>query len=160
MGPYSLVYRQKLLARMSGRDAISARQLSVETGVHEQTLCRWREEARSLPLMPKGDKKAHRLRTIEDKVRILAKAATLSGDELSTYLDSEKVRAVELEQWRMALSGGRAHAATLRIRKLERELARKEKALAEAAALLVLKKKVEELFPGDEDSDTDEGSEK
>ena len=48
----------------------------------------------------------------------------------------------ELEQWRLALDEeGRAPVATTkRIRKLERELARKEKALAEAAALLVLKK--------------------
>jgi hypothetical protein len=48
----------------------------------------------------------------------------------------------EFEQWRLALQvGGRASVSTRRqIRKLERELARKEKALAEAAALLVLKK--------------------
>jgi hypothetical protein len=49
-------------------------------------------------------------------------------------------------------------ATTRRIRKLERELARKEKALAEAAALLVLKKKVEDLWE-DEDDDTGEKNE-
>jgi hypothetical protein len=42
-----------------------------------------------------------------------------------------------------------------RIRTLERELARKEKALAEAATLLVLKKKLQALEV-DEDVDTDE----
>jgi hypothetical protein len=42
----------------------------------------------------------------------------------------------------------------------ERELARKEKALAEAAALLVLKKKVETLYGEGEDDDTDEENEK
>src|SRR5689334_19775284 len=47
-----------------------------------------------------------------------------------------------------------------RIRQLERELARKEKALAEAAALLVLKKKVETLYGEDEDGDTNEQNEK
>lgn len=41
----------------------------------------------------------------------------------------------------------------MRIRTLERELARKEKALAEAATLLVLKKTVESLYR-DEDDDT------
>ena len=49
-------------------------------------------------------------------------------------------------------------ATSKRIRKLERELARKEKALAEAAALLVLKKKVEDLWE-DEDNDTGESKE-
>ena len=71
------------------------------------------------------------------------------------------LRLAELEQWRLALDEeGRASTATTkRIRKLERELARKEKALAEAAALLVLKKKVESLWE-DEDDDTDEENEK
>ena len=54
---------------------------------------------------------------------------------------------------------GRASLATAkRMRKLERELARKEKALAEAAALLVLNKEVEDLWE-DEDDDTGEKSE-
>ena len=42
---------------------------------------------------------------------------------------------------------------TKRIRALEKELRRKDKALAETAALLVLKKKVQEIW-GDEDDDT------
>ena len=46
-----------------------------------------------------------------------------------------------------------------RLRALERELARKEKALAEAAALLVLKKKLQ-VLEGDEDGDTDEEHER
>ena len=47
----------------------------------------------------------------------------------------------------------------LRVRKLERELTRKDKALAEAAALLVLKKKVQAIW-GDEDDDTDPRNDK
>ena len=64
----------------------------------------------------------------------------------------------EFEQWRLALEeGGRASCATTkRIRKLERELARKEKALAEAAALLVLKKTVESLYDDVEDGTAEE----
>ena len=50
-----------------------------------------------------------------------------------------------------------------RIKQLERELARKDKALAETAALLVLQKKLHLLFPEGqdaEDDDTDDGSDK
>lgn len=51
---------------------------------------------------------------------------------------------------------GRASLATMkRIRTLERELARKEKALAETAALVVLKKNLQALEE-DEDDDTHE----
>ena len=82
--------------------------------------------------------------------------------QLTAYLEREGVKLAEYEQWRLALDeGGRASASTnKRIRQLERELARKEKALAEAAALLVLKKKVETLYWEDEDDDTDEENEK
>jgi hypothetical protein len=45
------------------------------------------------------------------------------------------------------------------IRQLERDLARKDKALAEAAALLVLQKKVQAIW-GDEDDDTDKKKDK
>jgi len=71
------------------------------------------------------------------------------------------VKLAEYEQWRIALDeGGRASASTnKRIRQLERELARKDKALAEAAALLVLQKKVQAIW-GDEDDDTDEKKDK
>jgi hypothetical protein len=62
---------------------------------------------------------------------------------LRAYLDRESVKLADYERWRIALQddGRESAATTQRIRKLERELARKEKALAEAAALLVLKKR-------------------
>jgi hypothetical protein len=92
---------------------------------------------------------------------VLAEAAKLTGPELTALLEREGLTLAAFEQWRMALDeeGRASKATTKRIRKLERELARKEKALAEAAALLVLKKKVEHLWE-DEDDDTDEETEK
>ena len=86
----------------------------------------------------------------------LAEAASLDGEALSAYLEGEGVKFAEYEQWRIALDeGGAAATATnRRIRSLERELARKEKALAEVAALLLLKKKVESLYGEGEGDDT------
>ncbi len=48
-------------------------------------------------------------------------------------------------------SPARAKADRRRIKELERDLRRKDKALAETAALLVLSKKLEAIFPRDED---------
>lgn len=66
----------------------------------------------------------------------------------------------DFERWRIALEDdGQDSAATAkRIRKLERELARKEKALAEAAVLLVLKKTIDSYYQEEAD-DTDGKSE-
>ena len=92
---------------------------------------------------------------------MLAGAAGLTGEQLSSYLEREGVRLADFESWRLALEeGGRASASTTkRIRQLERELARKEKALAEAAALLVLKK-VASFYEEAEDDDTSEENDK
>ena len=159
--PYSVAFKQKMVERLTGKNAVSALQLSKETGVQQQSLSRWLQEARSLPLMA-ARKPISRPWTVEQKARVLAEAARLTGEELTAYLDREGVPFADFESWRLALEeGGRASVATnKRIRKLERELARKEKALAEAAALLVLKKTVASLYHDDEDEDTDANSEK
>jgi hypothetical protein len=41
-----------MVARLTGKDAVSARQLALETGLRQQTLSRWLQEASSLPIMP------------------------------------------------------------------------------------------------------------
>ena len=159
--PFSVAFKQKMVQRLTGKNAVSALQLSRETGVRQQNLSRWLQEARSLPIM--ADKpKPLRVWTVEQKVRVLAGACHLDGEQLTAYLEREGVKLAEYEQWRLALDeGGVASTATTKlIRQLERELARKEKALAEAAALLVLKKKLDTLSGEDEDDDTNEPSER
>ncbi len=157
--PYSVAFKQKMVERLTGRTAVSALQLARETGVRQQNLSRWLSEARTLPLVA-SDKRTVREWSVEQQAQVLADASHLNGKELVAHLERESVKFAEFEQWRLALEeGGTASTATTRrIRKLERELARKEKALAEAAALLVLKKTIESVYY-DEDEDTDETSE-
>jgi transposase-like protein len=159
--PFSVAFRQKMVERLTGKNAVSATQLARETGVNQQNLSRWLQEARSLPLVADRPKPV-RMWTIEQKVRVLAEACRLDGEELTAYLEREGVKRAEYEQLRLALDeGGIASTSTSkRIRQLERELARKEKALAEAAALLILKKKVDTLYGEDEDDDTNGQNEK
>lgn len=155
--PYSLAFKQKMVRRLIGKDALSALQLARETGIRQQNLSRWLQEARNLPLVS-SENGGRRTWTVEQKARVLAEGVKLSGEQLNAYLEREGVKLAEFERWRNALEEDGSIAASRHIRKLERELARKEKALAEAAALLVLKKRVAELYP-DEDDDTDEPSE-
>jgi hypothetical protein len=145
--PFSAAFKQKMVQRLTGRNAMSAIRLARERGVRQQSLSRWLQEARSLPTMAKPPKLVHTW-TVEQKVRVLAEASDLNGEDLTTYLERAGVKFAEYEQWRLALEeGGAASVSTnKRIRQLERELARKEKALAEAAALLILKKKVDTLY--------------
>jgi len=150
--PYSLAFKQKMIERLTGKGALSASQLSRQTGVRQQNLSRWLQEARSLPLMSSRDV-AEQALTLERKARVLAEAANLSGNELQAYLEREGIKLADFERWRIALQedGRQPSATSKRIRQLERELARKEKALAEAAALLVLKKTIARVHPGEDD---------
>jgi hypothetical protein len=90
----------------------------------------------------------------EDKFAVVVETMGLAEAELGEYCRKKGLHVEQIAQWRAAcmqgISGGsdRVNAATLaeerrHSRDLERELRRKEKALAEAAALLVLTKKLE-----------------
>ena len=92
---------------------------------------------------------------MEQKARIIAHAAGLAGDQLTTYLQKEGVRLAFFRRWRLALeeAGEESVGMAKRIGKLERELARKERALAEAATLLMLRETVECQVRKEEDID-------
>jgi transposase len=157
---YSLAFKQKMVERLTGRNPVSPSELGREIGIRQQNLSRWLHEARSLPLVASNTPKA-RVWTVEQKAQALAGASKLSGEQLTSYLEREGIKLADFERWRIALEedGQGSVATTKRIRKLERELARKEKALAEAAVLLVLKKTIDSYYK-EEDDDTDEPSEK
>src|SRR5678809_1442331 len=105
--PYSVAFKQKMVQRLTGKRAMSASQLARETGVRQQNLSRWLEEARSLPVVADRPKKpAAREWTVEQKARVLAEAAKLAGDELTAYLERQGVTLAEYERRRLALDEG------------------------------------------------------
>lgn len=103
----------------------------------------------------------------EEKLRLLVEAEGLEGVALGNLLRREGLHEADLAEWRRAALGGlgpvtksaSGSAEARRVRDLERELLRKDRALAETAALLVLKKKVQEYW-GEEDDSTKKETEK
>ena len=100
--------------------------------------------------------------TPEEKLRVVVEASRVSDDQLGEFLRREGVHKAQLDQWKAAIiealgrgnrRSSKKSADSKRIRGLESELRRKEKALAETAALLVLKKKAQAIW-GDEGDDT------
>lgn len=174
---YTDSFKAKMVQRLSAPNAISASKLSKEIGVSQSVLSRWLLVAPTVDPMTKerpSDRAVQigSTRSASDKIRIVMAAAALGPDELGAFLRTEGVHEAELEQWRVAvvdaatsaLEGGATRpssrgADTKRIKELERQIRRKDKALAETAALLVLQKKVHEIW-GDGDDDTNEGNEK
>lgn len=170
MKEYTPTIRARMVARLMGPNAISATALSKETGISQATLSRWKKGAAKMTPMPKKvepkpDEERERVtgkrtgkRSGVEKLALVERAAGLEGEELGGFLRREGLHMAELEQWRKiaseALGRPKRQAPSKELRQVRAELARKEKALAETAALLVLKKKVAEIW-GDEDDDTD-----
>lgn len=158
---YSVAFKQKMVAKLIGKHATSAKRLAEESGVSQNTLSLWRREASNIPGML-SEKPPRRVWTWARKVEILSATAELEGEPLLAYLARENVTLAELDDWRAALQDGNSPSlvATKRIKQLERELARKEKALAEAAVLLILKKKLEDYYSEVEGTNTESENDK
>lgn len=170
MTTYTAGFKGRMVQRMAGQEAISATALAREVGVSQNTLSRWLREAAdpdTVAAMKKrtAGKSPHR-RTAEEKLDVVMRAAALSDEDLGAFLRREGLHAAELEEWRRtameaatgalkAPHGKRSEQTPERrkIRELERELRRKNDALAEAGALLLLKKRFEEMS-GDADGDS------
>jgi transcriptional regulator with XRE-family HTH domain len=163
-----------MVERLTGPHAMTATALAAETGVAQSTLSKWlRGAATVAPKMARRDKQkkepptsAKRPQdwTAEEKLALVLEAAAVPADELGAFLRRKGVHEAQLAEWRETMTASlrppskrerkAANIERRRIRDLEREVARKDKALAEAAALLVLKKKAQAIW-GDEDDDTD-----
>ena len=165
-----------MVQKLSGPHAMSANALSSEVGISQGTLSRWLKQAATIPvkMSPPDDDTTKRPQewSPEEKVAFVMEAAAVPASELGAFLRRKGVHEAQLDEWRkqvtdLAIAGmnpartdRKATAAEAqRIRQLERELMRKDKALAETAALLVLKKKAQAIW-GDEDDDTDPKSDK
>ncbi|MCP3913929.1 MAG: IS3 family transposase [bacterium] len=161
MTTYTAGFKGRMVQRMAGREAISATALAQEVGVSQNTLSRWLRQASHATPTVAGMKKKHASRksparrTAAEKLDVVMRAAALSDDDLGAFLRREGLHEALLEEWRSkameAATGalkaphGKRNQQTperRKIRELERELRRKNDALAEAGALLLLKKRL------------------
>lgn len=157
-----------MVQRMLGPNKKSASALAEAVGIHQPTLSRWLRDARilggTMVEKKKKSKKTQRWPSSE-KLRIVLAASQLEDDELGAFLRREGVHTHQLERWRSTvLAALDADDAKKRLgpspqakelAAVQRDLRRKDKALAEVSALLVLKKKANAIW-GVVGDDTDE----
>lgn len=173
--PYSAKFKEKMIAKMVGPQGRSANALAVESGVAQSTLSGWLRQAKLGSMTDEKQSRSGSRRkrwTPEEKLRVVREATGIDEAGLGALLRREGLHQADLDRFRQEVleAAGEGFAARKkhsgptpeqkRLKKLEKELKRKDKALAEAAALLVLRKKAEALFPSEEEGDdTDESSE-
>jgi len=130
--------------------------VALAAGIGVGTLERWREQVQSRPLRSRTWTAGARLEAV------IATAAMAEADQ-SAWCREHGLYPAELAQWRASATAALAAPEEARaspqatrqdrkrIKELERDLLRKDRALAEAAALLVLSKKVAAIFNKAED---------
>lgn len=162
MPEYSLQFKKQMVQKLVGPGKRTANQLAKEVEIPQQTLSRWKRELAEDLETPKMPGMRPQDWSAADRLKVLIESGGLSEAELGAFLRRKGLHSTDLEQWRSVAQEAlvprkkqrrKPTAEQREIRRLERELTRKEKALAEAAALLILKKKVQAIW-GDEDDGT------
>jgi transposase len=165
MARYSEEFKYSILMKLMPPQNQSVTQVARETGLSEATLYKWKKQAKAKGIpVTGGEPEAERWST-QDKFHIVVETAVMSEAELAEYCRKKGLYVEQIEAWRdacMQANGGVAKEASrlqkeLRQqqqmnKKLEQELRRKEAALAETAALLVLRKKADAIWGDDEDA--------
>ncbi len=156
---YSKEFKDSVIQRMMPPNAISVSSLVKETGVSDSALYKWRKEYRNQGIAVPADSRNPESWSSEDKLAVVFETMPLNEADLSEYCRSKGLYVEQIEQWKQAaLSGYQRPVKTTKykaydhkkeqkkIKKLEAELKRKEKALAETATLLVLSKKCQAIW--------------
>ena len=159
MKRYSAERKEAILRRMMLPENKSVSELARESGISEQTLYTWRRNVKAQGVPVPGNGKHAEEWSSEDKFGVVLETAHLNEAELAEYCRCKGLYVEQIAAWREACRQANAQTAERtreqreqsksdrkRIKELEKELQRKEKALAEAAALIILRKKAQAIW--------------
>jgi transposase-like protein len=154
-------FRRAAVEKFHSRGHRSVEEIAQVLGVSSWSLYHWAKRYGN----PEGVNKQRRPgeRSGQEKLKAVIEYEGLPEDKRGEYLRREGLQSEHIEGWKKSmeagLGGGNKLSAADRseraadkkkIQELERELRRKDKALAETTALLVLKKKADLIWGGGE----------
>jgi len=161
---YSEERREAVLKKLLPPHNRTVAQLAEEEGISAATLYHWRKQARSRGRLLPANSAEPEGWSSQDKFNAVLETASLSEAEVAEYCRRRGLYPEQIERWRASceqanerseanarIDSERVKSERKRNRQLERELKRKEAALAETAALLTLRKKANAIWgDGDE----------
>jgi transposase len=153
---YSQEFKDAIVTKVINRGKFGIAEVCAREGIRVGSVYRWMRRD-NLGVMK--TKPASKSWSAHEKLQAISETLSTSETDTGLYLRREGLYSHQVEEWRgqvlaslestpkrPAAKDGRDD----RIKELEREILRKDKALAEASALLILQKKVS-LIWGDED---------
>jgi len=157
---YSLSFKESQVKKILPPLNRSIREVSDESGVSDQTLRNWLSKVKEGTLSH-GDTVSNADRSPREKLNLVIESRMVSDKDKGQWLRKNGLHSQHLTQYEQELRDmveNKNHDEKMAQKKmivenkrLKKELAKKEKALAEMAALYTLKKKAEELWGDSED---------
>jgi transposase-like protein len=151
---YPTELKDKAIKRLLETERPSINQLSQDLDVPEVTLYYWDRQIKN----GRMGKTNRRPQSLSEKQQLIYEYQSLSEEDKGIWLRENGFYSSHLESWKKeiteALDGTKEYpkkekAWKKETERLTKELTKKEKALAEVTALLVLKKKLDALFGED-----------
>ena len=151
---YTEAFRKQSMEKVYSRGRRSVKAVAEELNVNPWTLKNWMKTHKERLILKEGTStRRPKDWSMAERLQMLLESHGLDEDALNAFCREQGVFRHHLQQWREAFETGtlRSNRSELRELKeanrgLKSELNRKEKALAEAAALLVLQKKYRALW--------------
>lgn len=150
-------FKEVVTTKFLNRNNQTAQQIAEETGVTTKTLYNWADKYSNGQLMKKKS------RSTFEKMKLVIEFNALSEEQKGAFLRSHGLYEEQVKEWQTEVLTGEIEKFTenlarknleetqKELKKVKKDLKKKEEALAEAAALLILKKKAEGFWGEDEE---------
>jgi transposase len=149
---YTQEFKDAVVKKVVNRGSSTIQEICDREGILKGTAVNWLKSGARTEGMVR--QKTVKKWTAEEKLNVVMATFGLEGERLGTYLREKGLHSHRVEEWRaeiVSLLRGVGKASLRderdnRIRELEHEVNRKDKALSEASALLILQKKVDLIW--------------
>lgn len=159
---YSIGFRQGILKKVLPPESRSIHEVSKEIGIAEQTIRNWMEKARNGTIASEDGEIAPSDRQASEKLKLVIASKSIKPELMGEWLRGHGLHSEHIPLWEQELASivankddalkSELQKTRKKLKETERELMRKEKALAEMAALFALKKKADAIW-GDDGGD-------
>ncbi len=151
---FSEEFKQAVVKKLLARGKQSISDFCRENNLALSSVTKWQRECANVPAMKL---KANRSKySAESILKFISETYSLGEEELGLYLRKNGLHAQQLSDWRSSflssINQPKVHInkkdeRDVKIKDLERNLRKKDAALAEASALLILQKKIQLIWP-------------
>jgi transposase len=148
---YSREFKDAVVKKILNRGDRTVLSVCEEAGVSKASTARWIEDCGNLGANPSP--RGRMKRTAEAKLKAVVDISNLAESEVGAYLRREGLYSNQVAEWRAEIveyfetkPKFAKDERDEKIKNLEHEVLRKDKALAEASALLILQKKVDLIW--------------